>query len=456
MNGDSGKTIILIILVISSLLLTGLLWYGPSPRHEEADLIVEAPFFLEEPRHEIHAVFPARIVLPLAAGEYLVCRRGDDKGKELWEQILFCLQGCNFTEEKEELQQEDCLATIYFEPPFPWDAIVTAMEQKDMIVEKMQFFIGNGKKHLFLQGSHGELTLRMTEDSFLPELKDLKTAMAAEGGPRYHLLTDTLFAEQGFSDKFHIGGDIYLPAEDLFLHEHLVLTREQVKTDAMLKAVFVNDKLARKIEEEDGTLIFTDGEKGLRISDYIEYTAPRLEKGVSTLSYTRAIQKANEYLCYYGGWPGYLYLVHMSAGSNRHTARQGETTYCAGWSLHADGMPVLEEPGWTEIAFNDRGLYYYKRSLYRALDFSDRKVMAARALQAMARAIEYYGDMAETSITADVRLKDVYPAYRPPDVLDVSDIKAYPVWVVRINNLEIYLDLADLSLSGWSEHDEYL
>ncbi|NLI70492.1 MAG: hypothetical protein GX364_06495 [Firmicutes bacterium] len=450
MNGDSGKTVTLIILVITSLLLTAFLWYGPSPRHEEADLIVEAPFFLEEPRDEIQAVFPARIALPLSTGQYLVCRRGDDKARELWEQILFYLQGCNFTEEREVLQKEDSLATIYFEPPFPWAAIAATTEQKDLIVEKMQFFVDSGKLYLFLQGPHGELTLKMTEDIFLPGLKDLKTAMAAEGGPRYNLLADARFADREFSDELQIQGEIYFSAEDFFLHEYIVLTREPVKTDAMLKAVFVNDKLARKIEEEDGTLIFTDGEKGLRISDYIEYTAPRLEKGVATLSYTRAIQKANEYLCYYGGWPEYLYLVHMSA------ARQGESTYCAGWALHVDGMPVLEEPGRTEITFNDRGLYHYKRSLYRTSDFSGRRVVAAPALQAITKAIEYCRNAADMDIAADLKLKDVYPAYRPSGVLDESDIKAYPVWVVRINNLDIYLDLVDLSLSGWSEHDEYL
>ena len=41
-----------------------------SPRYEETDLIVEDPFFFEEPRDGIYAIFPARIVLPLSGEEY--------------------------------------------------------------------------------------------------------------------------------------------------------------------------------------------------------------------------------------------------------------------------------------------------------------------------------------------------------------------------------------------------
>ncbi len=463
MNGDNVKTVILIILVITGLLLTVILWYG-SPRYEETDLIVEDPFFFEEPRDGIYAIFPARIVLPLSGEEYLLCRRGTDKYGELWELILSCLQENYFTEEKNGFLPEHPLAIIYFDPPFPWEVIANAAEQADISVERMQFFINDNDGEMFLllqgaheDGTHEELVLKTAEDHFLPEIQNLIAAMIDEDNPRYHLLTDALFADgdQSVPGEVRIEGDIYLPAEDYLLQAHLTLVREQIRTDEMLKAVFVNEKLARKIEEADGTLIFTDGEKGLRISDYVEYTAPRLEKGMAAYSYARAIQKANEYLCYYGGWPKDLYLVHMLAGNNsRATPQQGETSYYVGWSFYADGLPIMGSPGRTEIRFNDQGLYYYKRSLYRPSDFSTKKVTAAAATEAVAKAFEYYY-VEETDVSTPVKLRDIYPAYKAADALDGNEVRAYPVWVVRINDATVYLDLADLTLSGRSEHDEY-
>lgn len=457
MNGERIKTIFLIILVITGLLLTGILWYG-SPRYEETDLIVEDPFFFEEPREGIHAIFPARIALPLSGGEYLICRRGTDDYNELWELILFCLGENFYTEEKNGSLPELPLAKIYFDPPFPWEVIAPAAEQTDIVVEQMQIFINenDGEIFLLLQGAHEELILKTTEAHFMPEIKNRTAIMIEEDNARYHLLTDALLAEGGlsFPGEVQIEGEIYLPVEDYLLSAHLTLIREQIETEEMLKAVFVNENLARKIEVADGTLIFSDGEKGLHISDYVEYTAPRLEKGMAAYSYARAVQKANEYLCYYGGWPEDLYLTYMSAGNNSWAAGQGETSYDAGWSYYADGWPIVGSPGRTEIKFNDQGLYYYKRSLYRPSDFSTKKLSAAKATEVIAKACEYY-NAEEAEVSAPMKLRDIYPVYKAADASGGNEVKAYPVWAVQINDVTVYLDPADLTLLGRSEHDEY-
>jgi len=132
---------------------------------------------------------------------------------------------------------------------------------------------------------------------------------------------------------------------------------EKIEWEQLVRAFFLDLSMARRIEERDGALYFTDGERGLRIypSGLIEYTAPRLERLYSSMSYSAALQKGAESQSLYGGW---------LSGTFLYAAREVEGGYRLLWRMAHEGLVLEGENTVSEMLINEQGVSFYRRNPY--------------------------------------------------------------------------------------------
>ena len=419
------KTFILAGLILLSLYLNYILWFGDRYLEEVALPRYEFVFFTPIPSPGL-LLTPAEIVLEQRGKEELLLfRRGETAHTHLWQAISALLQRKlpdAAVERPDEaalavlLQEASAAIFLRFAPPLPQnffaDTLPAALELHGM--------------RLFTSGDVFYMLLEEREKSlyrwFDPEQKALETiissAAAAAGTPTEKLpplfvllppptadsggaakiivpekeneaevknledlnTTDPddpartgdavgeagiLNAEAGEREgddvlsegwKIAVPGSIYVPATPVA--GEVLLTREVVAEEELLRAFFLDPTMARRIKERDGAIYYTDGKRGLRIyaGGALEYTAPGQNVLNNRLSYSAALLQAAENLSLYGGWPHNVFL------ERREKTAGG---YHFFWRSFVDGMPLITEQGdCAEMIVNDKGMPYYRRSFY--------------------------------------------------------------------------------------------
>ncbi len=474
--GEKLKTILLVVLVLTSLVMTYLVWYGMPP-YEETEVVFQESFFFEEPKEKVETIKPEQILIPVEEEQKVILNQQQEKYEQIWTEIKPLLEE-NLSEEEQvgsdQLPEDDACLMVEFDPPFPIEIehipYLAGLNQ----LMRLEFYFAS-ETFIRLEGEE-EFQYELPEDDFV-ELQEMVADFEDSDLPRYELLEleadndenediEDLDLDLDIEDpeeiELEIIQDIYLPVEEVEMYNYIDLMREDLALEELLQAVFVNHKLARQIEEPDGTLIFTDGEKGLRVSKYLEYTAPKLEGSAATHSYDGAIQEANEFLCYYGGWPDGLYLDAISR-TDETGIPGGEGYFNARWRYYHQGYPVVGNLGETEVKFNDRGLYFYQRTLFAPGDSTGEKKNISWNKKVLSRALEFYVEQnIEEYINEDnesaesFHLEDIYLAYHLEDFIENNLARAYPVWVVEIEGEVIYLDVSELNPFWRGEEDEYI
>ncbi len=153
--------------------------------------------------------------------------------------------------------------------------------------------------------------------------------------------------------RIQVEGQILVPEGQLWAAER-GLFRENMGVEQLVRAFFIDTSMARRIEERDDAVYFTDGERGLRIypSGRVEYTAPRLEHILSRVSYYSALQKGAENLSLYGGWSHEAFL---------HKVEQQPMGYRLTWQMFHDGLRLAGEHIGCTMVINEQGVPYYQR-----------------------------------------------------------------------------------------------
>ncbi len=150
-----------------------------------------------------------------------------------------------------------------------------------------------------------------------------------------------------------VKGDILVPEINLWAAARS-LEQEEIELDQLVRAFFIDTTMARRIEERDDALYFTDGERGLRIysSGLVEYTAPKLERVLSRIHYFTALQKGSENLSLFGGWKPEAYLDKVE--------RQN-VGYSLTWQLYYRGLRLAGDQIGCAMIVNEQGVPYYQR-----------------------------------------------------------------------------------------------
>lgn len=452
---EKTKTIFLFILVLTSLVLTFINWYGFSP-YEEAQIVFQESFFFEEPKEEMEAIYPSKIGIPLNGAEdnekqeKIILRPGKSDYQKLWEESKFLLKE-NIWEETQvydtEIFESPPFLTVYFNPALPIELGQAPYLNDINEIIKMNYYESGVK---IILRDEEDLNYRIEKEKF-EGLKNLAEGIRGENRIKHSLLESEL-TEELADYEFELSNNIYVPTENFTASSHLSLKRERISLDDLLKAVFINKKLARQIAEPDGSLIFTDGEKGLRISNYLEYTAPQSEDGEATHSYSSALNEVIEYICYYGGWPEGLYLDNLTLIGNGNVGQRGDYYYARGRYYH-EGFPLVGEAATTEMEFTDKGLYYYKRTMYAPSELAEEELEVAWSKDIIAKALEYYTQKADDEL---LKVEDVFLAYHITESNEENSTRAKPVWVVEINSRNIYLEIPELKPHMQGDYDGYI
>lgn len=433
------KSLLLVVLVLSSLFLTYQLWYGRNPVDEISEDVYERVYF-EEPRPLEEAVAPRYLLLPFHGDKvaYLL-RKGDPQYDILWNCISAILQdaGCMDESRGEPAHDAELRITLVFDPALPagqgspwlkgftgdrvseigvWDCDETVwitIRDPDRPDFSTAFLLHNR-----CASAVGELLAE-----FLPEEKHL-----------HELLEPGALNLPG--GQVVLDAPIYVPAGEPEMDE-VLLREEQLDPEMLLRTFFVNRSLVRVIEERDGSLIFTDGEKALQLGFQLEYSHPQLAQDPVSLSYSGALGAASKLLGYYGGWPDNLRLESLFPQQQNLS----EECYHAGWSYFFEGYPFFGKTGvW--MVFNDRGMVEYRRWLFESFLSAGNPFNAPHYQQAIQAVLELMSPEEKESGSlvleqAGLGYLVCKSSYQPVGV---------PVWEIGLDGSYYYLCARSLSL----------
>ncbi|NLM46027.1 MAG: hypothetical protein GX200_04415 [Firmicutes bacterium] len=157
---------------------------------------------------------------------------------------------------------------------------------------------------------------------------------------------------------------VLLPAELPAMSMYAVAA-ESLDTDKLLRSFFINPALVRRIEERNGAVIYTDGQRGLRIFAHgeLEITVPENEPGTRNLSRAEILQETAQYLHLLGGWPEELFLQSIRANVRSITYLQQLYTQEVVFRCAARGYPLVGRKAPLSLLFSDRGIIYYNRQI---------------------------------------------------------------------------------------------
>ncbi len=428
-------TLLLIILVALSLILTYQLWYGQQP----ADLVAEDVFeriVVERPRPLDEVFHPAYVLIKLENGFYML-EGNTAPCIELWtltrEMISLSGEQYRFVEEG-DINESISILTFQFMPPLPlgpdslWSSAAPAgaVDYIDILTNNNGFFLALGGRNtsdILLTGLPAVFVERLMEKVRQLELEEL---------PLYEEVNAA--ALEAVSDRnIVISEPLYLPAELLEM-QRVNLQAEELDRELLLKTFFVDFNLARVIEERDGGLIYTDGEKGLRLTTTgLEFSNPRLEDAQVTFDYDDALASSNNFISYHGGWPAGLKLESLQS-----SGWGGSEVYIAQWRMYANNFPLFTATP-TKMIFNDRGLVHYSRSIYFARpnpEEGEPELIVASWQEALDAAVNLYEEDLPGA-QALLRLDTMRLGYA---VLSSGlDLYGEPAWHLRINAKDYYL-----------------
>ncbi len=446
---EQFKTLLLFILIALSLILTYQLWYGQRPAELIADDVYEQ-VDLEKPRLLEEAIVPVNIVLndpndPDGKIKFLFSK-GETVFEQLWKNLSRFLKEIDGDFSLEQsFPAGDALhhLTCYFDPVLPvgenrpW---LTGIS--NTLIENIKFYSIEGSYWLVLNQSEEDAAVILSLNENKSDLfRDLASDLSTDDETAYISLTAELISE--FLDReMGITTPLYVPVDEVFM-EKLNLSAENLDRDFLLRTFFIDYNLARIIEERDGGLIYTDGEKGLRLTNVsLEYSYPRLEDGQTSFSYHDALFKCSNYISYYGGWPENLRLEKLFL-----TGRGRSFYYVSEWQVYHEGYPLYTGQS-TRAFFNDFGLFHFTRSLFfpekidndtevqTLIQLEERKPVAGWS-EALQEAVEVFMRWSPGTETR-LRLEAMNLSY----VVTGSKAapRGVPVWFIRINGENIFLE----------------
>ena len=433
------KSFFLVFLVLLSLFMTYRLWFVPQRMEEVSDAVFE-PVFTEEPRPFSEIVTPRCFIMHRDQNVYYF-GVNSFAYNYLWEGVtLLMIELYPRNYRISELLPEDgnILLTVSFSPELPIGS-GTAWFQEEHYAQlaAIEFWESSrGLYTVFKDETNEAVFTAIIDPDYSAALERLMGELPLDGEVTYKQLNPAdLFEISGveiFTSDF-----IYVPSGNLVLDD-ILLKREYIESDLLVNTFFLDRSLVREIAEKDGSVIYTDGEKGLRLSSGLEYSFPQLEQEPATATYAAALNTAGRLLSRHGGWPEGLRLDDLSL-TRMTNSRQ--PVYCVSWRMYFQGLPIAGKTA--GMLFNDGGMVEYKRDLYVPLvEIGDPALVAG--YDAAIDAALYYLRLKEISLKDPLLLEKLDLVYAVG--VSRSQLLAYPVWQIRLAGHNLVLDARSLAV----------
>ncbi len=448
---EQFKSLLLLILIGLSLFLTYQLWYGQKPAEMVADDVYEQ-VDVEAPRKLEDAVVPGRIIIPGDEGAHLF-KKGDPDFEKIWVELSALLKSIenDFSADTQNAPPEEaemCLNAFFdLRLPtgneMPW---LSGLSEGSL--DKLELYCLEDDHWLVISNTDRGRQYFKPEQGKLNQVTGVLEDITADDEPDYEYLDPEIVLEELELDVV-ITAPILVPRDEKSMNR-LSLKAENIDQELLLKTFFVDYNLARVIEERDGGRLYTDGEKGLRLTDIgFEFSHPRVEEGQTSLTYSEALRSSSNLISYHGGWPENLRLEDVGLKS-----REGNLFYEAEWMMYYNGYPLITRQP-TRISFNDLGLFRFTRFIFTTakvpetpddehiLNADQGQVQVAAWSEALSRALDVLAER-----TAAPQFRHNLEAMELSYVVTGTQTspKGTPAWVVIINGEEIILRADDLEV----------
>lgn len=409
------KTVVLMSLVVGSVFLTALLLFGQPALETAAPPAYERLIFGELRPIQEHI----QPVLRLGQGEQWQMLYPWESGYTgAWEALQGLLRHGSTPEMGEPPLASTAQAVFASLPvsssPALWE---TASRAAGLDIIEIAWFEDEPKTLWYQSSDH------VWYRSSLPALPDEWTATLSEAfvlGPLYTVTTPPQW------QPLTVKADtvILVPQTLPYLSAYHV-KQEELDGEKLLRSIFVNTALVRRIEERDGAFIYTDGQRGLRLFDHgeVEYTSPKSEPGQEQMETAQALRRIAQYLQLMGGWPEHVYVEQLTAAEKVAWNKRQWDTYLVSFYSAQKGYRVEYSSHPIRLRFSDRGVIDYRRQIcILEAPMAKPELLIEPQLAAMtvadALALENF----------EALLSDVYPAYYL-EHLGTGQTVAQPVWI---------------------------
>ncbi len=432
------KSLVLGLLVLASLTLSYALWYG-SPPYEFSKPMASEPIHFSSSRSLQAMITPDRVVFHRGEGLYHVFTPGQELfqvGVNLFKNCLDALilmkplevmeaagpdagENENDAEGEEEVGEHLPPAGIRLDFPYPYPLEAPGQPPVDIA----QFFLSLEGDEAWLKtpgGDYYALTLAGVGRDLLLRFD------RAEGLPTYRLADEEDLPPEAAAVFTR---EVYLPEGEVGLPVQR-WEQERLDVDRLLKVFFIDMSLVRRIDEKDGAVIYTDGQKGVRIypAGAVEYTAAVAREGL--LSGSPALAMAGEIIALYGGWTAGLYLW-TPPGPEPPESRQQLL-----FTPYAGGRPLISSEGGVSLSVSSRGVQSYFRNVMLPANEPQGEPQGMLPLisapEAFAKAVEYA--LQERVGMGPLRIQGFYPGYYLREPLSEHK-QAVTAWFLELEGL---------------------
>lgn len=441
MNREKIKTLILIMLVITSVFFTSKTWI-------EVDYSNETPnggdFLFDNNSGIMEVIAPDRIAVHLKGDKILVMNPSDKHYQEIWATLLKSSVKSIAEGDKTdfvsinkivwESQKKEQSLELIFKTPFDlgfWNKAFNSKKKTLPQIRLSRLLVSLDMPNTVLLFDDGtDSYYKISKDSINPIKENLfnDIANSDELNEFIELPTDTLglVLETG----------IYVPKNPLTISD-VTVVKEDIKPDGLVKDFFSDMSVVRKIEEKDGARIYTDGQKGFRIypSGAVEFNHAITAKGDYSDDLFDAARLGYNFLITYGGLPAGSYLD--KAGQLEHDPKSNIFTY----DYRYEGIPVLGERNAIEIVIAQGEVKNYYRNLeHPVAPISDQQSLSISPFNALDTAASNLRFLIGAQEDKH-KVKDVYQAYYRLD--EGWEYIISPVWVVELKDIRIFIDAVE-------------
>ncbi len=217
-----------------------------------------------------------------------------------------------------------------------------------------------------------------------------------------------------------ISKGIFVSLEEYELPVYAV-KRDKNSKDRLAAKFFPDFSVTRKIQEKDGAVIYTDGQRGLRIyqDGALEFSFPGVKNPKKTSTLYNALNVAVDFINTHGGWPRDTYLCSYDTTIES----QNITSYTLKFQSRINGIPLISGDDYLVVSVEGNQVKRFYRK-----DVSESKQISSRILLNPIQALD-----AAVAVKNVKNVDDIYPAYYYDDDI----IK--PVWVVKTRGSQIII-----------------
>ncbi|GAB3797897.1 YycH family regulatory protein [Virgibacillus kimchii] len=438
MKFETVKSLILIVLIGTSLLLTFGLWtYQPDHTQlDSGELVSEVNIGGTEERRST-LIQPTNIIFHYfdqhLGFENPSTRHAVFEELQTWEMGNFEVSE---TETEMQRPQEDYEVELQFPEDIPMEIapLIFSMEEDR---EEMPSWSFNRMFITFDQDSLSLITTFMSIDG----RRQANTVIT--NSEYYNELWSEMMAQQQLTNYMMIdegNRPVYFPSEPIEMTQHS-LSVTHVQPDMLVSALFTSPSVVSRSVSPNrnmGGSYYTDGVRELSVDregNTMEFfhpaTADYPRMGMGELMRT-SISNINDHM----GWTGEYNLLEMDSALNKIS-----------YQMYYDAYPVFNNYGMTDIVqeWRDQSLHRYERPLFRlnnSLGSEETEIMSGESL---------YQKLLDSSYNME-NISDIRVGYEliyhDVDLNDYVTLK--PSWFIEYNNAwqEIQFETEDSPIQG--------